>query len=416
MATETAINSKLDPASIRQDFPILHQKVHGKPLVYLDNGATTQKPLCVIDAMARYYNRDNSNVHRGIHTLSNRATEAFENARDITAKFLNAPSRDEIVFTKGTTEAINLVARTWGEENIGKGDVILLTEMEHHSNLVPWQLLAQRRGAEIRYVPVLDDEGILTTEQVAELLTPEVKFFAFTHCSNTLAVVNPAKKFCSLARERGIVTLVDGAQSAGHMPIDLQDIQPDFFVFSGHKTVGPTGVGVLYGRYELLEAMPPFHGGGEMIDRVSFTRVTFKKPPHKFEAGTPNIAEVIGLGAALEYLSKIGMDKIFAHDHELAAYADEQLRALPGIRVLGPRQNRAGLVSFHFDKVHAHDLVTFADMDGIALRGGHHCTQPLMEKLGLHSTGRASFYLYNTKEEIDLLLQNLQKTLSFFAS
>ncbi|MCH8474529.1 MAG: cysteine desulfurase [Opitutales bacterium] len=416
MATETAYSTTLNPETIRRDFPILQQKIHGKPLIYLDNGATTQKPVEVIEAMNQYYREDNSNVHRGIHTLSNRATEAFEQARDTVAQFLHAPCREEIIFTKGTTEAINLVARTWAEQNLKAGDVILLTEMEHHSNLVPWQLLAQRKGLVIRYVPVLDDEGILTTEQVAEMLTPEVKFFAFTHISNTLGVVNPAREFCALARERGIVTLVDGAQSAGHMAVDLNDMRPDFFVFSGHKTAGPTGVGVLYGRYELLEQMPPFHGGGEMIDRVSFERVTFKKPPHKFEAGTPSIAEVIGLGASLKYLSNIGMDRIFSHDHELAAYADKHLRSLPGIRVLGPRTNRAGLVSFHFENVHAHDLVTFADMDGIALRGGHHCTQPLMEKLGLHSTARASFYLYNTKEEIDHLLENLQKTLSFFAS
>ncbi|MCC5788192.1 MAG: cysteine desulfurase [Opitutales bacterium] len=416
MTIETKHSTSFDPEIQRKNFPILQQEIHGKPLIYLDNGATTQKPSAVLEAMDHYYRKDNSNVHRGIHTLSNRATESFEQVRDTVANFLNAPSREEIVFTKGTTEAINLVARTWAEQNLNEGDVILLTEMEHHSNLVPWQLLAQRKGLEIRYVPVTDDEGILTTEQVDKMLTPEVKLFAFTHISNTLGVVNPAREFCALARKKGVVTLVDGAQSAGHMPIDLQDMQPDFFVFSGHKTAGPTGVGVLYGRFELLEQMPPFHGGGEMIDRVSFDRVTFKKPPHKFEAGTPNIAEVVGLGASLKYLSNIGMDRIFAHDHELAAYADEHLRSLPGIRVLGPRQNRAGLVSFHFDKVHAHDLVTFADMDGIALRGGHHCTQPLMEKLGLHSTARASFYLYNTKQEVDRLLENLNKTLSFFTS
>lgn len=401
-------------SSIRQDFPILQQTVNGHPLCYLDSGASTQKPIAVIEAMNHYYRTDHSNVHRGLHTLSNRATEQFEQAREDTAAFLNAGRPEEIIFTKGTTEGINLVARTWGEENLGPGDVILLTEMEHHSNLVPWQMLAQRKGATIRYLPVKDDTGILPLTDVKAALTDDVKLFAFTHISNTLGVVHPAAEFCRLARVKGITTLVDGAQAAGHQIVDLAEIGCDFYAFGAHKVAGPTGVGVLYGRYELLEEMPPFHGGGEMIDQVTFSEATWKRPPHKFEAGTPMIAEVIGFAAALRYLNSIGREAIAAHDTALARYAYQQLTELEGIRLLGPTGERAGLVTFHFDDVHAHDLVTFADQEGIALRGGHHCTQPLMAKLGLHSTTRASFYLYSTEEEVDRLAANLKKTLSFF--
>lgn len=399
---------------LRKDFPILDQTVNGHPLCYLDSGASTQKPVAVIEAMNRYYREDHSNVHRGLHTLSNRATDQYEKARIITAEFLHAARPEEILFTRGTTEGINLVSHTWGEENIGPGDVILLTEMEHHSNLVPWQILARRKGATVRYVPIHDDTGHLDLAEVAAMLTPEVKLFAFPHISNTLGVIHPVGEFCRLARERGITTLIDGAQAAGHQVVDMQAIGCDFYAFGAHKVAGPTGVGVLYGRYAILEEMPPFHGGGEMIAKVTYEGATWKKPPHRFEAGTPMIAEVIGLGAALRYLETIGREAIAEHDKNLAAYAYERLSTLDGIRLLGPTGERAGLVTFHFEDVHAHDVVTFADQEGIALRGGHHCTQPLMAKLGLHSTTRASFYLYSTREEVDRLAANLQKTLKFF--
>ena len=403
---------------IRRDFPILHQQVNGKPLVYLDNAATAQKPRVVIDTLSRFYERDNANVHRGLHALSNRATDAFEGARTRVAKFINAADSAEVIFTRGTTESINLVAASWGEANLKKGDVILLTEMEHHSNLVPWQLIAARTGATLRYVPVLgaNAEGGLDLAVLDSLLSPEVKIFAFTHISNSLGTINPVVELCARARARGIVTVIDGAQSIGHMPVDVRAIDCDFFAFSGHKMAGVTGIGALYGRRALLDAMPPYQGGGGMISNVDFFTSRWKPSPERFEAGTPNFADAVALGAACDYLDGLGREQIAKHDAELAALAYRKLATLPGIRLLGPTDPalRSGLVSFAFPDVHAHDVVTFADEDGIALRGGHHCNQPMMRKLGLTGTTRASFYVYNTPEEIDLLVANLAKTLKFF--
>lgn len=403
-------------SSLRADFPTLHQQVHGKPLVYLDNAATSQKPRSVIDTLSRFYERDNSNVHRGLHALSMRATDAYEGARNRVAKFINAADSAEIVFTRGTTESINLVAASWGGAQLKAGDVILLTEMEHHSNLVPWQLIAQRTGAQLRFVPILgaNAEGGLDLSKLGELLTPEVKVFAFSHVSNTLGVTNPAAELCAAARARGILTVIDGAQSIGHMPVDVQALGCDFFAFSAHKMAGPTGIGVLYGRRKLLDAMPPYQGGGGMIAQVEYLTSRWKPSPERFEAGTPNFADAAALAAACDYLDGLGRAEISRHDTELARLAYEKLSTLPGIRILGPTGERSGLVSFAFEGVHAHDVVTFADEDGIALRGGHHCNQPLMKKLGLTSTTRASFYVYNTPEEIDTLVASLRKILKFF--
>lgn len=400
--------------SLAGDFPILNQKVHGHRLIYFDNAATTQKPRQVLDSLRQYYEQDNANVHRGIHELSNRATHAFEAARTRAAAFISARSAEEIIFTRGTTEGINLVAHTWGQANLKRGDKILLTEMEHHSNIVPWQLLAQRTGAQLVFLPVNGDRGLLDLARLDEWLTPEVKLLATTHISNTLGTINPVAEFCDQARKRGVTTLIDAAQSAGHRPLDVQDIGCDFLVFSGHKMCGPTGIGVLYGRGELLEKMPPFQGGGEMILSCDFQETTYKKPPHKFEAGTPDISGAIGLHAAMNYLDEIGRNNIAHHDQELGAYAFEKLSAMKGVRLFGPSIGRAGLVSFLLDGVHAHDVVTVADQRGVALRGGHHCNQPLMRKLSVESTARASFYLYNTPEEIDRFVEVLREIQKFF--
>jgi cysteine desulfurase / selenocysteine lyase len=403
-------------SALRRDFPILDQQVHGKPLIYLDNAATSQKPRAVIDALTHYYEHDNANVHRGIHELSNRATAGYEAARARAAKFLNARSPDEIIFTRGTTEAINLVAATWGVKHLKPGDKILLTEMEHHSNIVPWQLLAQRTGAQVIYIPVTGPEGLLDLSRLDALLASGVKLLSMVHISNSLGTINPVAEVCARARQRGIVTLVDAAQSAGHRPVDVQEIGCDFLALSGHKMCGPTGIGALYGRMEMLEGMPPYQGGGEMILTVDYDKVTFKKPPHRFEAGTPDISGPIGLHAAMDYLDAIGRDRIAAHDLELGAYAHEKLSGLKGIRMFGPAKGRAGLVSFLLDGIHAHDVVTFADQAGVALRGGHHCTQPLMKKLGVESTARASFYFYNTTEEIDRFIEVIGDIQRFFGA
>ena len=405
-----------DWSTLRKDFPILDQEVHGKPLIYFDNAATSQKPRSVIAALTHYYERDNANVHRGIHELSNRATSAFEAARIRSAKFINARSGDEIVFTRGTTEGINLVAAAWGAKNLKAGDVILLTELEHHSNLVPWQMLAQRTGAKIAYVPVTGDEGTLDLSRLDSLLTSQVKLFSMVHISNSMGTVNPVADMCAQARKRGIVTLVDGAQSAGHLPVDVQAIGCDFFAFSGHKICGPTGVGVLYGRQEILDAMPPYQGGGEMILTVGYDKTEFKHAPHRFEAGTPDISGPIGLHAAMDYLDGIGRENIWSHDQELAQYASEKLEELKNIRIFGPKKNRAGLVSFLLKDVHAHDVVTLADQAGVALRGGHHCTQPLMHKLGVESTARASFYFYNNQAEVDRFVEVIREIQKFFGN
>jgi cysteine desulfurase/selenocysteine lyase len=407
---------EIDWSALRKDFPILNQRVHGKSLIYFDNAATSQKPRVVIDALCHYYERDNANVHRGIHELSNRATAGYETARARAAKFINARRADEIVFTRGTTEGINLVANSWGAKNLKSGDVILLTEMEHHSNLVPWQLLAQRTGAKLAYVPVTGDEGLLDLSKLDLLLTKQVKLFALVHISNSLGTVNPVADLCARARQLGVTTLVDAAQSAGHLPVDVQAIGCDFLAFSGHKICGPTGIGILWGRQELLDAMPPYQAGGEMILSVEYQKTQFKKAPHRFEAGTPDISGPVGLHAAMDYLDAIGRENIWQHDQELAQYAYEKLAALKNIRLFGPQTGRGGLVSFLLAGIHAHDVVTLADQAGVALRGGHHCTQPLMHRLGVESTARASFYFYNTKTEVDRLVEVVKEIQKFFAS
>ena len=408
------MSKTIDWTAIRADFPILDQEVRGKPLIYFDNAASSQKPRAVIDAVSRYYERDNANVHRGLHELSSRATDAYEGARTKVAAYLGAASAEEIVFTRGTTEGINLVAQTWGAKFVREGDVILLTEMEHHSNLVPWQMLAERTGARLRFVPVTED-GTLALERLGEWLTPEVKIFACTHISNSLGTINPVADLCRAARAVGAVTLIDAAQSAGHLPVDVREIGCDFLVFSGHKMCAPTGIGALYGRAELLDAMPPWHGGGEMIVSVSYERSTYKKAPYKFEAGTPNIGGAVGLGAAVDYLEAIGRAAIFEHDLALTQHALAGLSALPGVHVQGPRDRRGGLVGFTMDAAHPHDLTTYADQHGLALRGGHHCNQPLMKKLRLPGTTRASFYFYNTTAEVDRMLAILADAVRFFA-
>ncbi len=354
-------------------------------------------------------------MHRGIHELSNRATTAYEGARERVAKFINARKSCEIIFTRGTTEGVNLVAQSWGNANVKEGDVILLTEMEHHSNIVPWQLLAQRTGAKLRYIPVTGDEGLLDLSKLDELLTPEVKLFAFTHISNTLGTINPVQELCAKARGLGVTTLVDAAQSSGHIPLDVQEIGCDFLVFSGHKMCGPTGIGVLYGREELLNDMPPWQGGGDMISSVGYFESKWNTLPHKFEAGTPDISGPIGLHAAMDYLDAVGRQNIYEHDQALALHAVEKLSEIPHLRLFGPRGKRGGLVSFVLPEVHAHDVVTLADHHGIALRGGHHCNQPLMRKLGVPSTARASFYFYNTLDEVERLVETLREIQRFFS-
>ena len=400
---------------LREEFPVLDQQVNGHPLVYLDNAATTQRPRSVVAALDRFYARDNANVHRGLHALSMRATDGYEGARQRLARFINAASPEEIIFTRGTTESINLVAASWGGANLRPGDVVLLTEMEHHSNLVPWQMVARRTGATLRYVPVTGDEGLLDLSTLDALLTPEVKVFAFTHVSNTLGTVNPAAALCARARKAGVTTVIDAAQSIGHMPVDVAAIGCDFLAFSGHKMAGPTGIGVLYGRRSLLDAMPPWQGGGGMISSVDFFESRWKPSPERFEAGTPNFGDAVALAAACDFLDGLGREAIAHHDGELSRLARERLSELPGIRILGPKGERGGLVSFAFGDVHAHDIVTFADEDGVALRGGHHCNQPLMRKLGIASTVRASFYVYNNAAEVDALVASMRRTLKFFA-
>jgi cysteine desulfurase / selenocysteine lyase len=406
----------VDWSALRKDFPVLDQTVHGRPLLYFDNAATTQKPRAVVEALRHYYEHDNANVHRGIHELSNRATAAFENARARAAQFIHARSPEEIIFTRGTTEGINLVAQSWGGKHLKPGDKILLTEMEHHSNIVPWQLLAERTGAQLLFLPVTGDIGLLDLSRLDEWLTKEVKLFAVTHISNSLGTINPVAQLCARARKLRIPTLVDAAQSAGHRPLDVEEIGCDFLAFSGHKMCGPTGIGVLYGRQEILEAMPPYQGGGEMILSVDFQHSTWKHAPHRFEAGTPDISGAVGLHAAMDYLDAIGRHRIAEHDQELGAYAFEQLSRLSGLRLFGPHIGRAGLVSFLLKDVHAHDVVTVADQRGVALRGGHHCNQPLMRKLGVESTARASFYFYNTTAEIDRFVEVLREIQKFFGS
>ena len=414
MTATAALTPALDVERLREDFPILSQLVRGKPLVYLDNAATSQKPRPVIEAVTRFYSSENANIHRGVHFLSERATLAYDAVRERVARFLNASSAGEIVFTRGTTEAINLVAHSWGRSALRAGDEILITGMEHHSNIVPWQLLAAATGAVVRAVPITD-AGELDLEAFDRLLTERTRLLAVVHLSNALGTINPVRAMIARARERGVVTLVDGAQSAPHLPVDVQAIGCDFFAFSGHKVFGPTGVGVLYGRAALLERMPPWQGGGDMIETVTLERSTWAPPPARFEAGTPMIAEVIGLGAALEYVESVGRAALGTWEEELLTYATERVSELAGVRIIGTAREKASVLSFVVEGVHPHDVGAVLDDEGIAIRAGHHCAQPVMQRFGVPATVRASFAFYNTREEIDALVRGLRRVRTLFA-
>jgi len=403
----------LDAARLRADFPALDQQVHGKPLVYLDNAATTQKPRAVIDAVSRYYERDNANVHRGVHALSERATRAFEGARRTVARFLGADHR-EVIFVRGATEAVNLVAQTFGRQRVGAGDEVVVTTLEHHSNIVPWQLLCAERGARVVPAPI-DDAGDLDLGALSRLLGPRVKLLAVTQVSNALGTVTPLAQILALARARGVPVLVDGAQGAPHLGVDVGALGADFYVFSGHKLYGPTGIGVLWGRREHLEAMPPWQGGGDMIKTVTFERSTWADLPHKFEAGTPHISGAVGLAAAIDYLTAVGLPAVAAHEAALLAQAEAALRAMPDVRLVGTPRQRAGVLSFMLGDVHPHDLATIVDRQGVAIRAGHHCAQPLMRRLGLPATSRASFALYNVPADVEALVQALHAARKIFA-
>jgi cysteine desulfurase / selenocysteine lyase len=406
-------SSTFDVRRVRGDFPILGETIHGKPLVYLDNAATTQKPRSVIDAMVRSYAEENANIHRGVHLLSEKATQAYELAREKVRAFLNAGSPREIVFVRGTTEAINLVAQTFGRANVGSGDEVLITVMEHHSNIVPWQLLCEEKGARLCVLPITD-EGELRMDRLSDLLTPRTKLVAVNHVSNSLGTINPIRAIVDAAHQRKIPVLVDGAQAVAHLPVDVQALDVDFYAMSGHKLFGPTGIGVLYGKLPLLERMPPYQGGGDMISAVSFKKTTYNIVPHKFEAGTPNIAGAIGLGAAIDYLKTLDLDAMRAYEDELLAYGTAALTSLDGIRLVGTAKQKTSILSFVMDNVHPHDIGTILDQEGVAIRTGHHCTQPLMERLGVPATARASLALYNTKEEIDALVRALNRVREIF--
>lgn len=403
-------------ADIRKDFPILLRQVHGKPLVYLDSTASSQKPVAVIEAMSTYYETTHANVHRGVYEISEEATARMEKARVKIARFINARQSKQVIFTRNTTESINLVAYSWGNTNIAAGDLIVLTELEHHSNLIPWQLLAQRTGARLEFVPITD-EGLLRLDIYEQLLQRQPKLVAFTHMSNVLGTINPAQQVIAQAHAAGATVLLDAAQSVPHLPVDVQDLDVDFLCFSGHKMLGPTGIGILYGKRELLEAMPPFMGGGEMIRKVGLRESTWNDLPWKFEAGTPAIAEAIGLGAAVDYLNELGMENVRRHEQEITVHAMKQLQAVPEVTVYGPEATqRGGVVSFTLADIHAHDLASILDQEvGVAIRAGHHCAQPLMDRLGLAATARASFYVYTLPEDIDVLVQGLLKALQIFS-
>ena len=405
----------LDINEIRKEFPIFQREIKpGTALVYLDSTATSQKPLAVIEAMDNYYRRSNANIHRGVHTLAEEATAMYEQARVKVARFINAPSAHQIIYTRNTTESINLVAYSWARANLKAGDLVILTEMEHHSNLVPWHILQAERGIELDFVPVTET-GLLDLDAYKTLLSRRPKLISFTHMSNVLGTINPAAEIIRLAHEAGAVTLVDAAQSVPHLKVDVQALDADFLAFSAHKMCGPTGIGILYGKIELLEAMPPFLGGGDMIKEVKLHSYRPNTLPYKFEAGTPAIAEAVGLGAAVDYLSSLGMEAIAAHEHDITEYALERLEEVPGVKVFGPgAENKGGVAAFTLDGVHPHDVAQILDQDGIAVRAGHHCAQPLHEKLGLPATSRASFYLYNTKEEVDLLINGIYKVKELF--
>lgn len=414
MIEPLTIETSFDVQAVRRHFPALNREVKGKPLVYFDNAATTQKPQVVIDALVNYYSNYNANIHRGIHTLAEEATAAFEATRDAIKEFINAPSREEIIFTSGCTEGINLVAQTWGRQNIKAGDEVIVSNMEHHSNIVPWFMICQERGATLKVIPI-DERGDLMMDAFEQMLSEKTKFVSVLHVSNALGTINPVKTIIEKAHAVGAKVLVDGAQSAVHLDIDVQDMDTDFFVFSSHKVYGPTGVGALYGKRELLEAMPPYQGGGEMIKDVYFNHITYNDLPYKFEAGTPNIADTIAFKEALEFTKGIGKNAIRQHENELLAYATEQLLLVPGLRIIGTARNKISVISFVIENVHPQDLGILLDNRGIAVRTGHHCAQPLMECYKIPGTTRASFAMYNTKEEVDALIAGLQKAVKLLA-
>jgi cysteine desulfurase / selenocysteine lyase len=404
----------LNMEKVEREFPILGHKIRGKRLVYLDNAATSQKPRRVINAISRYYEQENANIHRGVHFLSEYATKAHEQARRTVQGFINAASEKEIIFVRGTTEAINLVAQTYGRVHVHAGDEVLITAMEHHSNIVPWQLLCEEKGARLRVVPINDD-GELILDEFEKLLTPLTKIVAVTHVSNALGTVNPVAKIVEVAHRRNIPVLIDGAQAVPHMKVDVQALDCDFYAFSGHKMYGPTGIGVLYGKAALLDAMPPYQGGGDMIRSVTFEKTTYNVLPYKFEAGTPDVAGAIALGTAIEYLNSLGIENIAAHEHELLAYAKKKIAAIPGVRLIGTAREQAGALSFVVEGIHPHDIGTILDQEGIAVRTGHHCAQPVMQRFGIPATARASFGLYNTKDDVDALAEGIRKVQGVFA-
>jgi len=408
-----AAHTLFDVAHRREDFPILKQTIHGRPLVYLDNAATSQKPQSVIDAESRYYATLNANVHRGIHDLSQRATDAFEAARDKVRRFINAADAKEVVFTRGTTEAINLVAQSYGRSRFKPGDEILVTEMEHHSNIVPWQLLCEQTGAVLRVAPI-DDTGALRMDAFEALVNPRTRLVAVAHVSNALGTINPVRRLVELAHAAGAPVLIDGAQAAPHIEVDVRALDCDFYAFSGHKLYGPTGIGVLYGKAALLDAMPPYQGGGDMISRVTFETTSYNALPYKFEAGTPNIAGTIGLGAAIDYVEAIGLDAIAAHEHDLLDSATRRARELPGLTLIGTAKDKASILAFTLEGIHPHEIGTVLDHEGIAIRTGHHCAMPVMDRFGVPATARASFALYNTRDDVDALIEGLTKVQHMF--
>jgi len=399
--------------NIREDFPILKKKVHGKNLVYLDNAATTQKPTYVIDKVNKYYTTMNANIHRGVHALSQEATEEFEGARIQIKQFINALGKNQIIFTRGTTESINLVASSYGRDNINEGDEIIISHMEHHSNIVPWQMLCKEKKAKLKIIPI-DDDGELIYDEFEKLVNEKTKFISIVYVSNSLGTINPVKKVIDYAHQFKIPVLVDAAQAVNHIKVDVQELDCDFLAFSGHKIYGPTGIGALYGKVELLEAMPPYQGGGDMISKVSFEETTYNELPHKFEAGTPDIAGAIGLGAAIEYVSKIGIENIKEYETSLLEYATKQVSEIPGLRIIGSAKEKTSVLSFVLENIHPHDIGTFLDFEGVAIRTGHHCTQPVMQRFKIPATSRASFAMYNTKEEIDVLVNGLRKIIEVF--